>query len=180
MEKSAIRPTKKPGMNIRRLTTDAILLAVALIIFVIELSLPSLTPVPGIKLGLANIVTLVTMFALGPVDAFLVMILRVILGCVLSGQMMALAYSMAGGVLSYLLMLIMRKLVTVKQIFVCSVFCAIAHNVGQILVAWFLTNTAAIFFYLPVLCVSGIIAGLFTGLAAQYTTGYMKKIIKKI
>lgn len=159
-----------------RMVLDSLLASLALIIFVIELQLPSLTPIPGIKLGLSNIVTLVVMFICGPIDALFVLLIRVFLGCIFSGQIMALAYSLAGGILSYILLWVLRKAVTENQIFVCSVFCAVAHNAGQIFIAFFLTKTAAIFYYLPILCVSGIIAGIFTGFCAQFTVKHMKKL----
>lgn len=160
----------------RRLTLNALLSAIALVIFIVELQFPSLTPIPGIKLGLANIITLMAMFLLGPIDAIYVLVVRILLGCLLSGQVMALAYSIAGGLLSFVVMLLMRKLITTKQIFVCSVFCAIAHNLGQILVAIAITRTVQIMYYLPILMVAGIVAGLFTGLAAQYVVIHFQRL----
>ncbi len=162
----------------KRLVTDALLSTFALIIFIIELQLPSLTPIPGIKLGLSNIVTLVTMFVLGPSDAFAVLMVRILLGGLLSGQLVALAYSLSGGLLSYAFMLLLRKIINDSQIFVCSILCAMAHNLGQIIIAVILTRTTAIIFYLPILFISGIITGLFTGLCAQLITPRLKKIIK--
>lgn len=173
MNNTLIRVKNK---KVLRLCVDALLTTIALIIFVIELALPSITPIPGIKLGLSNIVTLVTMFMLGPLDAFLVMFVRVLLGCLLTGQVMALAYSFAGGILSFLVIFLFKKVTNEKQIFICSVFGAVAHNMGQIMVAIILTHTTAIMYYFPVLCVSGIISGLFTGLAAQYTITHLKKL----
>ncbi|MGN0160978.1 MAG: Gx transporter family protein [Lachnospiraceae bacterium] len=168
--------SRKQLNKTKRLVLDGLLSAIALIIFVIELQIPSLTPIPGIKLGLSNIVTLMAMFLLGPLDAFYVLFVRVFLGCLLSGQVMALAYSLAGGFFSFFLMLLLHKVVSDRQIFVCSVFCALAHNLGQILVAVLITETPALFYYLPVLGVSGIIAGTFTGLTAQFVIKHLKRI----
>lgn len=159
-----------------RIVLDAMLTAVALSIFVIELQIPSLTPIPGIKLGLSNIITLVAMFLLGPLDALAVTLLRILLGCILAGNVMSLAYSLAGGLLSYLVMVFLRKIVSGKQIFICSIFCAMVHNLGQIIVAVLITKTAAVFFYLPILMVSGIITGAFTGLTAQLVINRLKKL----
>ena len=92
---------------------------------------------------------------------------------------MALAYSLAGGLMCYLVMLLMRKIVTEKQIWVCSVFGAIAHNVGQIGAAIAVTRTPSLLAYLPVLMISGIAAGLFTGFAAQFAVQKLGKIMKK-
>ncbi|MGM9605100.1 MAG: Gx transporter family protein, partial [Faecousia sp.] len=126
-------------MTTKRLTRMAVLTAVALIIFIVELQLPNLTPIPGVKLGLANIITVYAMFALGPVDTLGILLARILLGSIFSGQMMALFYSLAGGLLCYLVMLVMRKLFTQKQIWICSVFGAVAHNIGQITVAILIT-----------------------------------------
>lgn len=168
---------KLKASKTQRMVFDALLAGISLIIFIVELSLPSLTPIPGIKLGLSNIISLMTMYLFGPIDALAVLLVRIFLGCLLSGQIMALAYSLAGGLFSYLLMLCLRKVLADNQIFICSILCAIAHNAGQILIAVLLTKTTAVFFYFPVLCVSAIVAGLFTGLCAQCALRQMKKIL---
>lgn len=163
-------------MSLKRLTRAALLAAIALTIFMIELQIPTLSPIPGIKLGLANIVTVCSMFLLGPVDTLAILLVRILLGSMFSGQMMSLFYSLAGGLLCYLVMLVMRKLVSEKQIWVCSVIGAIAHNIGQIAVAILITSTPMLITYLPILMVSGILAGLFTGLCAQFTVKRMGKL----
>ena len=150
----------------RRLTVDALFAAVALTIFVIELYIPSVG-IPGVKLGLSNIVTVTAAFLIGPWDAGAILLCRIVLGGIFSGQVMALWYSLAGGTLCWLTMLPLRRILTKKQIWVMSVIGAVAHNVGQILVALAVTRTAAILYYLPLLMVSGVLAGLFTGIAAQ-------------
>lgn len=154
-------------MKTRKLTRMALLTTVALTIFMVEAQIPPLVPIPGVKLGLANIITVYTMFALGPKEAGLIFLTRILLGSVFSGQMMSLIYSLSGGTLCYLTMLFMRKLVTGKQIWVLSVLGAIAHNIGQICAAMYVLGSAAVLYYLPVLMISGMLAGLFTGLCAQ-------------
>ena len=84
-------------MELRRLTKDGVLTAVALAIFTVELQLPELAPVPGVKPGLANIVTLVTAFTLGPWDALAVLIARIVLGGLIAGNPAAILYSLCGG-----------------------------------------------------------------------------------
>ena len=160
-------------MSAKRLTHMALLTAVALGIFIVELQLPSLAPIPGIKLGLANIVTLYAMFVLGPGDALGILLARILLGGMFSGQMMSLFYSLAGGLLCYLVTLLTRKLFTLKQIWVCSVLGAAAHNLGQIAAAILITRTPALIYYLPVLIVSGILTGVFTGFCAQFAVNKM-------
>ena len=162
----------------RRLTVDALFTAVALTIFVIELYIPSVG-IPGVKLGLANIVTVTAAFLIGPWDAGAILLCRILLGGIFSGQVMALWYSLAGGTLCWLTMLPMRKILTKKQIWVMSVVGAAAHNIGQILVAAAVTRTTAVFYYLPVLMVSGVLAGLFTGIAAQTAVNRLGPVLEK-
>jgi heptaprenyl diphosphate synthase len=148
----------------------AVLTAVALTIFIIELQIPTLVPIPGVKLGLANIITVYAMFTLGPADTLCILLVRIFLGSFFSGQMMSLIYSLSGGILCYLVMLLLRKILSLKQVWVCSVFGSIAHNLGQIAAAILVTATPALIYYLPILMISGIIAGTFTGLCAQFVT----------
>ena len=159
----------------RRLTLMALLTAVALIIFTVEAQLPPLAPIPGIKLGLANIITVYAMFRLGPRDALCILLCRIFMGSIFSGQMMTLFFSLSGGLLCWLVMLGMRKLVTEDQIWLCSAVGAVAHNVGQVLAAMWISGTASMIVYLPVLLVSGVLAGLFTGFCAQFLLKRLKK-----
>ncbi|MDO5136225.1 MAG: Gx transporter family protein [Eubacteriales bacterium] len=154
-------------MRTKRLTYDALLTAVALIIFILELQLPGLAPIPGIKLGLANIVTVYAMFVLGPADTACILICRILLGSFFSGRIVALLYSLAGGFFCYLTMLLLKRVMAKSQIWLCSCFCAVSHSIGQILIALLLTRTFAILYYLPAMIVSSVIAGAFTGLCAQ-------------
>ena len=85
-----------PHTSVQRLTQLALLTAVALIIFIIEAQIPPLTAIPGVKMGLANIITLVTLYRFGRRDALMVLLVRVFLGSVFAGQMMTLLYSLAG------------------------------------------------------------------------------------
>jgi heptaprenyl diphosphate synthase len=146
----------------------ALLTAVALILFTVEAQIPPPVPIPGVKLGLANIITVYAMFALGAADALGILLARVLLGSMFSGAMMTLFYSLSGGLLCWLLMLSLRRVLTKQQIWVCGVLGAVAHNVGQTLAAIAVFQTLAVAAYFPLLVLSGIIAGLFTGLCAQF------------
>ena len=161
-------------MTTRRLTRDAMLTGVALIIFTIELQLPPLTSIPGIKMGLANIITVYALFALGPGDAAAILTARILLGTAIAGNLSTLMYSAAGGCVCLLAMLLLRRMLTEKQLWVASVIGAAAHNAGQIAVAIAVTGTMGLLAYLPVLLMSGMIAGLFTGLSAQAVVNRMK------
>lgn len=153
--------------DVRKLTLCAVLTAAALVTFVIELQLPPLTGIPGIKPGLANIFTLFALCWLGRGWAFALMMVRVALGCIVTGRMMALGYSLAGGALAYLVMAVLLYVISERQLWVVSMFGAMAHNLGQMLVARFVAGVAAIWYYLPVLLLSALVTGLFTGLCAQ-------------
>lgn len=165
-------------MKTKRIARDAVFAAIALTIFMVELQIPSLVPIPGVKLGLANIITVVTMFLLGPGDTLMILLVRILLGSIFSGQMMSLLYSLTGGLLCYLIMLLLRKILTRKQIWASSVIGAVFHNIGQIGVAMIVTGTPGIVIYLPILLVSGIISGTFTGLCAQFVVHRLENAIE--
>ena len=158
----------KKGFSLKRLTVDAVLAALALIIFILESKIPNLAPVPGMKLGLANIVTVYAMFALGPVDTLAILLVRIILGSVFAGSVTSFFFSLAGGLLCYLVELFLRKILTRKQIFVAGILGAVAHNIGQMLVAVIAFQSVSILVYLPFLMVSAVITGTLTGFAAQF------------
>ena len=169
-------PQDKRPSQARRLTRAALLTAIALTIFLAEAQLPPPVPIPGIKLGLANIVTVYAVFLLGPGDALLVLSARVFLGAVFSGQMMTLLYSAGGGLLAWLVMVGLKKLLTKKQIWLCSPVAAVFHNLGQLLVAAGVMRTWAVLAYLPYLVLSGILTGIFTGVCAQFFIQRMEQI----
>ena len=154
----------------------ALLTGIALAIFVVEAQLPPIAPIPGIKPGLANIVTVWALFTLGPLDAALSLLARILLSALFSGQLMALLYSLCGGVCAYIVSLLARRSVTDRQIWVVSILGAVAHNAGQLLAATAVLGTGAVWYYGPVLGVSGVAAGAFTGLAAQFLYDRLKNI----
>ena len=153
-------------MTLKKLTRMALLTAIALIIFMVEAQIGTPVPIPGVKLGLANIVTVYAMFVLSPGQTLAILICRVFLGSVFSGQMAAIFYSLGGGLLCWLAMLLLRPVLTVKQIWVAGVIGAVAHNAGQILVAMALLETSRLAWYLPVLWISGTVAGVLIGIVS--------------
>ncbi|MBR1747412.1 MAG: Gx transporter family protein [Clostridia bacterium] len=155
-------------LSAKRIAFDGILTAVALVLHVVEQLVPLPIPVPGVKLGLANVTTLFAAFAFGPVDAGIILLVRIFLGSLFSGQVTGLLYSLAGGSLCYLVTILLRRVLSDRQMWFCGIAGAIFHNIGQIIVAVFLTSTPEITYYLPVLIVAGTLTGLFTGLAAQF------------
>ncbi len=160
----------------RRVTRMALLTAIALTIFMAEAQLPNPIPIPGIKLGLANIVTVYAIFVLGPADTLMILVSRIFLGSVFSGQMMTFLYSLSGGLLCYIVMLALRPILTKKQIWVCSCIGGACHNIGQLAAAMLVLRTTVVVFYLPHLVLAGLAAGLFTGLCAQFLIHRLDKI----
>lgn len=161
-------------MRTRKIALCALLSAVALAIFVLEAQLPLPLPVPGIKLGLSNIVTLVALAALGWREALAIVLVRVLLGSLATGQLMALLYSLAGGLLSLLCMALVLRLLRKNQLWVCGVIGGLTHNIGQMAVAIAITQTPALLYYLPVLLLGGMLTGAFTGFCAQLLHRHFK------
>lgn len=155
-------------MKTKKMAFTGLITALALVSFVIEGAIPPITPIYGIKLGIANVFTLFALYALGTYEAAAVLFLRIFLGTIFAGQAVSFIYSMAGGVLSFVFMLIFKRYFTINRVWVLSVICAIAHNTGQIIAAIFMLQSFAIIYYLPVLIISGIIAGAFTGVCAEF------------
>lgn len=161
-------------MKTRQLTTCALLSAVALGIFVLEAQIPVPIPVPGVKLGLANVVTVAAVFLLGWKQAAAILLTRILLASLCTGASQ-LPFSLVGGVCSILAVLAIRRLLQPKQLWVAGAVGGMAHNLGQIAVAVVLTQTPALVVYLPVLLISGLLTGLFTGLCAQFAVNRLAK-----
>lgn len=165
-------------MKTKKLTAMALLTAVALIIFVVEAQIPALVPIPGIKLGLANIITVFAVFTFGSWEAALILAVRVFLGAVFAGNFSTILYSAAGGALAILTTILLKRFLTLKQLWVAGALGAIAHSVGQMTVAVLITQTPGLLIYLPVMIVCSVITGTFTGLCAQYLAKRGEKLWK--
>lgn len=159
----------------KKITVMGLLTAIALTIFMAEAQLPPPAPIPGVKLGLANIVTVYAAFALGPGEACLILLARVLLGSLFSGQLMTLMYSLTGGLFSLAVMLPLRRVVTERQIWVCGAVGAVFHNLGQLTAGILITRTPALAAFLPVLILSGLLTGLLTGLTTQFLLLFLKE-----
>jgi heptaprenyl diphosphate synthase len=102
-------------------------------------------------------------------DAFLILVCRIVLGAVFTGRVTAFVYSLAGGLLAFAAQAALARFVTNKQVWVCGAAGAVFHNAGQVLAAVVITGTPAIAAWLPLLTAVGIVTGVFTGLVAQFT-----------
>ena len=168
-------------MKTRRMTLLACLSAIALTIFMVEAQIPALVPIPGIKLGLSNIITVFAVFALGPKDAASVLFVRIFLGAVFAGNFSTILYSAAGGISAICVTIMLRKILSKKQLWIAGVLGAIAHSIGQMAMAIVLTSTPGLAVYLPVMIAVSILTGSFTGLCAQFLVnrGNLWKTISK-
>lgn len=167
-------------MKTKKLTTLALLSAIALTVFMVEAQIPALVPVPGVKLGLANIVTVFTVFTLGAKDGAAVLFVRIFLGAVFSGNFGTIFYSAGGGALAIVTTIGLKFVLGTNQLWIAGCLGAIAHAIGQMVVAVWATGTPSLLIYLPVLIVCSIITGLFTGLCAQLLVNRGKDLWKTI
>ena len=148
--------------NTKNVAVYGVLAALAMILSYVEVQIPAFVAVPGMKLGLTNIVVLVALYKLGNKSAIFINIVRIIAISLLFGTAMSFAFSFAGGMLSTLMMILLKKISKFSTIGV-SVVGGVTHNIGQIIVAVILLNTKAIAWYLPILWISGIFSGMLIG-----------------
>ena len=150
-------------METRKIARMGLLVALAMILSYVESLIPAFVAVPGVKVGLANIVVIFALYNLGPVEALTVSLLRVILSSFLFGSVLSLLYSLSGALLSLGGMIVMKKL-KIFSTLVVSVTGGVLHNVGQILVACLVLETDVLLYYLPVLILSGVVTGAVIGI----------------
>ena len=150
--------------NTKRLTLCALMISVALVLSYIERFIPLqlLIPLPGIKLGLANVVTLMALFFWGTKYAFVILILRCLLGAVFGGSVSGLLFSLTGGIFAMLIMSIVKQSRKIS-VYGVSILGAAAHNIGQIIIAVIFMNSIYVIGYLPYLLIVSILTGLMTG-----------------
>lgn len=164
----------------KKMVILSLLTTIALTIFVIESYLPPLLPIPGIKLGLSNIVTLLVILLWGFKEGALLSFMRITLASIFAGQMMSFIYSLSGGILCLLAMCTFKRIFLKEDmIWLISVIGAIFHNIGQIIAACVFLSNLSLLMYFPVLLISGIVTGSFTGVAVQYLVR-KNKIIKNL
>ena len=154
------------GKNIRKTAYLGMCIALAMVFSYAEILLPPLyAAVPGVKLGLANIVTLFALYALGPVQALMILIARCFLGAVFAGNMNALIFSVLGGVTAMLVMILLSRFRRLS-VYGVSIGGAAAHNCGQVAAAILTLGNSAPLYYLPILLSVSLFTGALTGLIA--------------
>lgn len=150
-------------MNTKKLTTLSLLCALALVLSYVESLLPPLTAVPGIKIGLGNIAVVLTLYGVGVWPALVLSLVRLTLASLLFGTGVSFLYGLAGALLSFLGMVLLKKTDRFSPTGVSGAG-GVLHNLGQVLVAVWMLDTPAILGYLPVLLLTGTLSGALVGL----------------
>lgn len=167
-------------MSVKKLTSLAMYTVLSLAIYAAESAIPPLIPIPGIKLGLANIITLILLQHYTLKETLLVLLCRILLSSLLFGQAMSFVYSLLGGCFSMLAMLLLNRLLRKKWLPLTGAAGGLTHNLGQLLAAYAFTATPGVLAYLPFLVLSGIVTGIFTGLAACFADRYLLSHLRRI
>ncbi len=150
----------------KKIALYGVMIALALIMSFVESMIPMPIAIPGIKIGLANIVIVFALYSMGEKQAIWISICRIILSSFLFGSMAAMLYSLGGAVVSLGTMCLFKKTKWFSLIGI-SVIGGVMHNVGQITVAIFITSFKTILFYIPFLLLAGVITGLMIGIIAN-------------
>lgn len=165
-------PSRNAG---QRVAECGIFVALAMIFSYVEAMIPINFGVPGMKLGIANLVVVVGLYFMKPGDVFLISMVRILLMGWMFGNGMSLIYSVAGGVLSFAVMLLLKKHSGLSMTGV-SIAGGVSHNLGQILVAVWVVNNAKVMYYFPALLVAGVITGTLIGILS----GRLLKAVRSI
>lgn len=152
-------------MRYKNVALFGLFTALAMIFSYIEALVPISVAVPGVKIGLANIVVMFALYKMGARAAVSISLVRVVLVSILFGNLFSMVYSIAGALLSLGAMMLAMRIKKLSTIGV-GVIGGVFHNIGQIIVAIFVLQTAGLIYYLPVLCISGTVAGVLVGLVS--------------
>lgn len=164
----------RTGNRAHQISILALTVSAAMMLSFIESQIPALVPIPGIKIGLANIAVIFALYEFGALRAGAVSLVRVFLVALLFGSITGMIYGLFGAVLSILLMALLKKSSPLSPVGV-SVAGAVAHNIGQIIAAWLLIGNEKILLYLPVLVISGTLSGIAVGIASGILIKRFKK-----
>ena len=166
---------RKSTTTVKRLATCSALTALALIFSYVEVLIPFNFGVPGIKLGLANIVVLIALYAYGPKYGFVINLARIALSALLFGNAFSILYALCGGMIALLVMMLTKK-AKVFSIIGVSMSGGVFHNLGQLFVAAFVMQTGKIMLYFPVLLIAGMVTGILNGFIAALVLNAVHKI----
>lgn len=165
---------KKQKIPAKTVALMAMMIALAMIFSYVETMIPINFGIPGVKLGLANLVIVAAIYLFGGKQAFLISIVRIFLSGFMFGNLASIMYSLAGGLLSLAVMLLLKK--TDKlSILTVSVMGGICHNIGQLIVAMLVVENLKLIFYVPVLLISGFLTGLLIGIVCRVILPAVKR-----
>lgn len=158
----------------KRIVLMSLMIAIALTLNYFERFIPITIAIPGVKLGLANVVSLISLSFLGFSEVLLIVILRTVLSATFYGSLSALMFSLVGGIFSMAGMWLLFKLKNSNLSVVgISIFGAVCHNIGQVTVAVVILQSAMIYSYLPILLFSSVVTGVLVGIVAKRSIGYL-------
>jgi heptaprenyl diphosphate synthase len=163
-------------MSTKRIARLGLLIALAFVFSYIEFLIPVNIGIPGAKLGLPNLVIVTALYVIGERNTFLLSMVRIILVGFTFGNMAMMMYSFAGALLSFAVMVIAKRAGRMSIVGV-SVLGGVFHNVGQIIMAIFVLNTASLIYYLPVLLVAGTVAGIAIGVLGGLVTQRIASVV---
>ena len=161
----------------RKMVFLSLLVAQALVLHIIESMIPVPFITPGAKLGLANIVTVVSLYSFGEKETFIVIFVRLLLSSMFGGSISSLLYSSAGALFSFAIMILIKRLGKDKVSLIgVSTAGSVFHNIGQITMAALIVQNINISLYLPILTMTGIGTGFFVGLTSKYILDHLNRI----
>ncbi|WMC92069.1 Gx transporter family protein [Kineothrix sp. MB12-C1] len=167
-------------MKTRNVAMYGMLIALAFILSYIESIIPIPVPIPGIKIGLANLVVITALYTMGAKQAFVLSMIRIILVGFTFGSPSTMMFSFAGGVLSWLLMVLAKRWKAFSMTGV-SILGGMGHNIGQIIVAIIILKTSVLIYYLPFLIISGLVTGAAIGMVGALITSKIEKVnVRKV
>lgn len=159
----------------KKLVLTSLMAALSLGLYALESLIPPIVPIPGVKLGLANVITLICLYILGAKLTLAVLFVRIALSSLLFGTPMSLLFSISGGLMSFAVMLVIKKHISDDNIWALSVFGAFGHNLGQVAMAVVVTSQLSVAYYFLFLIISSVVTGVFTGICAQTAVRHFKK-----
>lgn len=180
-EETGVKSKEKFTKNgTKELVMTSLMIAVSMILSYVESLLPTFVPIAGVKIGLANIPTVIALVLVGAPSAACISIIRVFLSALLFGNVSTLIYSLLGAIFSLFAMSLIKRMGRFSSIGI-SVVGGVFHNLGQILAAMLLMKSSAIFYYFPLLVIFGVLSGTLIGIASGLLAKRLErtKIIKK-
>lgn len=160
----------------KKIALYGMMVALAFTFSYLESLIPFNFGIPGVKLGLANLVVIVAIYIMKPAEAFSIALIRIFLAALTFGNVYSLAYSLCGGILSFIVMYLTKK--SKLSVIGVSMLGGICHNIGQIIVAAVVMETVRIAYYMPVLLVAGLMTGLLIGIVSKLIIDRFEKIKK--